>query len=275
MESLVLCSKVLYDRDIIEKQKEIVELKKKYYCAHGKPTLHIYNYFNDDYFEDFDTDLSDPNILINRCTKLLNDIGKSIFKLFDFVESTYESMIRESWGDGIVINIAILESIKENFKKITNNDPEFKNELTQILFNNLMSFTESCLNSKEKTDEIIKNVYDMYPIIYDEYDFPGTLERLIKLIRYKIFGVYEEDDLTFPDDEEELITILSNKFEIIYHCDECKKIISSSQDTKTFSKCKVCRDCIKEMYSQISKYKRRKIKWIEYVCDEVESLIES
>ena len=81
MESLALCSKVLYDRDILEKQKEIVELKKTYYCTHGKPTLHIYHYFNDDYFEDFDTDISDPDILLNRCTKLMNNIGESIFKL--------------------------------------------------------------------------------------------------------------------------------------------------------------------------------------------------
>jgi hypothetical protein len=187
-------------------------------------------------------------------------------------------MVREYWEDGVVTNIAILESIKENFKKILNNDPEFKNELNEIVFNNLMSFTESSLNSKEKTDEIIKNIYEMYPVIYEEYDLSETLERLIKLIRYRIFGVYEQDDLTTPVDpvdEQELITILSKRFEIIYHCEECKKIITSDQDTKTFNKCNVCYDCIREMYSQISKYKRRKIKWIEFVCDEVESLIDS
>lgn len=254
-------------------------MKKEYYCTHGKPTLHLYRYFSDVYFEDFDTDVSDPDILWNRCTKLINDISSSMFKLFNYTESRF----RELLDIQIEINDNTTEyhetpeilAIYENFKKILNNDPQFKNELSEIIFNNLMSFTESHPSCKEKTDELIKDIYDMYPIIYQEYLLRETLERLVQLIRYKILGVYEEDDLVFPDDEECLITHLSNKFEIVYHCEECRKVIVSDQDTKTFSKCNVCTECLRTMYSQISKYKRRKIRWMEWVCDEVESLIDS
>jgi len=272
MESLALCSKILYDRDILEKQKEIVELKKKYYCTHGKPTLHMHHLYRD---FDSDDDIDDPTRLWNRCTKLMNNIGESIFKLFNYTdESTYRRLNRESWDNDTPnpINMALLDSIKKNFKKILNNDPEFKNELTQIIYDNLSKFTESPLSSKEKTDEIIKYIFEMYPIIYEEYAFPGTLEKLIKIIRYKIFGVYEEDDLQFFDDETDLTDELSDNFEIIYYCDECKKVITE-EDSKIFDDYQVCSNCINDLRSIISKYKKRKRQWTYF--GELEKLIDS
>ena len=253
MESLALCSKILYDRDILEKQKEIVELKKKYYCSHGKPTLHIHHLYKD---YQFDEDINDPTRLWNRCTALMNNIRESIFKLFEYIDE-YD------------FNQTL---IKENFKKILNNDSCFENELTEIIYDNLSKFTESPLSSKEKTDEIVDHIFQMFPIIYDKYDFSKTLEKLIKLIRYKIFGVYEEDDLVFPDDETELLAELSDNFEIIYYCDECKKVITD-EDSKIFDNYQVCCCCINDLRLIISKYKKRKRGYSQICFSELEKRI--
>ena len=262
MESLALCSKILYERDILEKQKEIIELKKKYYCSCGKLTLHIHQlYSHPNRYNDY----GDPNMLLNRCTALINNIHKSIFELFNYIdEPPYLTPDRDS--------------IKENFKKILNNDCDFENKLTEIIYENLSKFTESPLSSKEKTNEIVNTIFGMFPIIYDggRYHFTDNIERLIKIIRYKIFGVYEEEDLCF-DHDVELIEELSDNFEIIYHCDECKKVISS-QDSEIFDNYQVCHDCFNEFRLVISKYKKRKkhnIGWnhIDSLYDEVEKIV--
>jgi hypothetical protein len=256
MESLALCSKIFYDRDILEKQKEIVELKKKYYCSHGKLTLyihHLYNYDLDDLdYHSYSVDeYSDPNMLWNRCTALINNIRKSIFELFRITDPFDR------------------DYIKENFKKKLNKDCDFKNKLNEIIYDNLSKFTESPLSSKEKTDEIVNTIFEIFPIIYDQpYCFTDNIEKLIKLICYKIFGVYEEEDLCF-DNDAELIEELTNNFEIICYCDECKKVIPPS---KIFYNYQVCNDCFNEFKLVISKYKKRK-KSIHSLYDELEKIV--
>jgi hypothetical protein len=256
MESLALCSKILYDRDILEKQKEIIELKKKYYCSHGKLTLHIHQLYNYDFRYDEYSD-PDPNMLLNRCTALINNIHKSIFKLFNYIDEPPYQTDRDF--------------IKENFKKILNNDCDFENKLTEIIYDNLSKFTESPLSSKEKTNEIVNTIFEIFPIIYDHYSyrFTDNIEKLIKLIRFKIFGVYEEEDLCYFDNDAELIEELTNNFEIICYCDECKKVISPS---KIFYNYQVCNDCFNEFKLVISKYKKRK-KSIHSLYDEVEKIV--
>jgi hypothetical protein len=64
----------------------------------------------------------------------------------------------------------------ENFKKILKGDSIFKTELTEIIYSNLLQFTNLPKHSKEKTDEVIEYIYEIYPMIYEEIYAPNFIE---------------------------------------------------------------------------------------------------
>ena len=299
MEYLALCSKVLYDRDILEKQNEIVDLKKRLYCSHGKPPLHIYYHY------------CSPNITIgeygynknikytsedNNCIKLMDNILKQITNLFGFDRTTHLDLFREAIESStpfIYENYSLLSSdilefrgasyfgisefvsspfwlIITNFKKIIKGDTSFKYELTEIIYSNLLKFTNLPKHSKEKTDEVIEYIYEIYPIIYDEeivinYDgwvnslsnrarFENILEKLTNFICYKIFGIYYID---LYDNTDEILPKLSKKFEVIYHHHEYN---DSDEIIKLCVDCKKRKDEIEEYIEEYKISKRNKRK---------------
>ena len=278
MEYLALCSKVLYDRDILEKQNEIIDLKKRLYCSHGKPPLNIYYHMCSSRRITIG-EYSHDNKTENNCFRVMNNISEQIAKLFCFnlgdpvkhieilkeaidnnipdifenyihLDNNYDLLHYGPTHYGLTHFISSQFGIMlDNFKKIIKGDLFFKSKLTEIIYSNLLQFTNLPKHSKEKTDEVIEYIYEIYPMIYEEMyapnfiewinilsdykRFENILERLTNFICYKIFGVYYMDLLYYND--KELIPKLSKKFILIHHpleYDDSDEIIKLCVDCK-------------------------------------------
>jgi hypothetical protein len=268
MEYLALCSKVLYDRDILEKQNEIVDLKKRLYCSHGKPPLHIYYHMCSSRRITIG-EYSHDNKTENNCFRVVHNISEQIATLFCFnvgdpvkhieilkeaidnnIPDIFENYIYFDSHYGLTHFISSQFGIMlDNFKKIIKGDSSFKTQLTEIIYSNLLKLSNLPKHSKEKTDEVIEYIYEIYPMIYEEMyapnfiewinilsdykRFENILEKLDNFICYKIFGVYYMDLLYYND--KELIPKLSKKFELIHHplqYDDSDKIVTLCVDCK-------------------------------------------